>query len=146
MNEDTFEEIFSFKLNLMNVFISVTIGAFLLIIFTTYIIAFTPLREFIPGYSSSKLKKDATELALKSDSLTTALKQNEAYLKAVPTTINEEIIDGIKKITTYVIYSISVGGEIVFRNGFEIDINPDSSVFVQVYNKVKEIYPESIDL
>ena len=83
LNEDTFEEIFSFKLNLTNVFISVTIGAFLLIIFTTYIIAFTPLREFIPGYSSSKLKKDATELALKSDSLTTALKQNEAYLKAI---------------------------------------------------------------
>ncbi len=83
LNEDTFEEIFSFKLNVMNVFISVTIGAILIIIFTTYIIAFTPLREFIPGYSSSKLKKDATELALKSDSLSTALKKNEAYIKSI---------------------------------------------------------------
>ena len=91
LNEDTFEEIFSFKLNLTNVFISVTIGAFLLIIFTTYIIAFTPLREFIPGYSSSKLKKDATELALKSDSLTTALKQNEAYLKAIKKVLTGEL-------------------------------------------------------
>lgn len=83
LNEETFEELFSFKLNLMNVFISVTIGAILLISFTTYIIAFTPLREFIPGYSSSKLKKDATELALKSDSLTLALQQNEAYIKSI---------------------------------------------------------------
>lgn len=83
LNEETFEELFSFKLNLMNVFISVTIGAILLISFTTYIIAFTPLREFIPGYSSSKLKKDATELALKSDSLTLALKKNEAYIKSI---------------------------------------------------------------
>lgn len=91
LNEDTFEEIFSFKLNLMNVFISVTVGAFLLIIFTTYIIAFTPLREFIPGYSSSKLKKDATELALKSDSLTTALKQNDAYLKAIKKVLTGEL-------------------------------------------------------
>ncbi len=83
LNEETFEEIFSFKLNLMNVFISATIGAFLLIGFTTFIIAFTPLREFIPGYSSSKLKRDATELALKSDSLTLALKKNEAYIKSI---------------------------------------------------------------
>jgi hypothetical protein len=91
LNEDTFEEIFSFKLNLTNVFISVTVGAFLLIIFTTYIIAFTPLREFIPGYSSTKLKKDATELALKSDSLTNALKQNDAYLKAIKKVLTGEL-------------------------------------------------------
>jgi len=83
LNEETFEEIFSFKLNLMNVFVTATVGAILLILFTTYIIAFTPLREFIPGYSSSKLKKDATELALKSDSLSAALKKNEAYIKSI---------------------------------------------------------------
>ena len=83
LNEDTFEEIFSFKLNLMNVFVMATLGAILLIAFTTVIIAFTPLREFIPGYSSSKLKKEATELALKSDSLSSALKKNEAYIKSI---------------------------------------------------------------
>ena len=83
LNEETFEELFSFKLNLMNVFVAVTSGAILLITFTTFIIAFTPLREFIPGYSSSKLKRDATELALKSDSLTLALQQNEAYIKSI---------------------------------------------------------------
>lgn len=83
LNEETFEEIFSFKLNLMNVFVTATIGAILLISFTTYIIAFTPLREFIPGYSSSKLKRDATVLALKSDSLSNALKDNEAYIKSI---------------------------------------------------------------
>ena len=83
LNEDTFEEIFSFKLNLINVFIAATLGAIFLILITTYIIAFTPLREFIPGYSSSQLKKDATELALKSDSLSEALKKNEAYIKSI---------------------------------------------------------------
>jgi hypothetical protein len=83
LNEDTFEEIFSFKLNIMNVFVAATLGAILLISFTTVIIAFTPLRELIPGYSSSKLKRDATELALKSDSLTMALKKNEAYIKSI---------------------------------------------------------------
>ncbi|MCC9072391.1 peptidase [Flavobacterium sp. F-65] len=83
LNENTFEEIFSFKLNLMNVFVVATLGAIFLILITTFIIAFTPLREFIPGYSSTELKKNATELALKSDSLTVALKKNEAYIKSI---------------------------------------------------------------
>lgn len=91
LNDDTFEELFSFKLNLMNVFVAATSGAILLITFTTFVIAFTPLREFIPGYSSSKLKKDATELALKSDSLTLALQQNEAYIKSIQKVLNGEL-------------------------------------------------------
>lgn len=91
LNEDTFEEIFSMKLNLMNVFVVASIGAILLIAITTFIIAFTPLREFIPGYSSSKLKKDATELALKSDSLTVALKKNEAYILSIQKVLNGQL-------------------------------------------------------
>ncbi len=83
LNEDTFEEIFSLRLTLMNVFVVATIGAMLIIFITTYIIAFTPLREYIPGYASTQLKKDATELALKSDSLTGALKKNEAYIQSL---------------------------------------------------------------
>ena len=83
LNEDTFEETFSLKLTLMNVFVLATLGAIIITIVTTFVIAFTPLREFIPGYSSSKLKKDATELALKSDSLTIALKKNEAYILSI---------------------------------------------------------------
>ncbi len=83
LNEDTFEEIFSLRLTLMNVFVVATVGAILIIIITTYIIAFTPLREFIPGYASNKLKRDATELALKSDSLTQAVQKNDAYLKSI---------------------------------------------------------------
>jgi hypothetical protein len=61
----------------MNVFVVATVGAVLIIFITTYIIAFTPLREYIPGYASSKLKRDATELAIKSDSLSVALKRTK---------------------------------------------------------------------
>ena len=74
LNEDTFEETFSLKLNLMNVFVVGTIGAILIIFVTTYIIAFTPLREYIPGYASTKLKQDALEMAIKSDSLEKSVK------------------------------------------------------------------------
>jgi hypothetical protein len=88
LNEDTFEELFSLKLTLMNVFIVVSIGAILIIFITTFIIAFTPLREYIPGYTSTKLKKDATELALKSDSLEFAIKKNEIYLQSIQKVLN----------------------------------------------------------
>ncbi|WP_396177334.1 M23 family metallopeptidase [Flavobacterium sp.] len=83
LNEETFEEIFSLKLTLINVFLVATLGTFTIIFVTTYIIAFTPLKEYIPGYSSSKLKQEATNLALKSDSLSTLLENNERYLTSV---------------------------------------------------------------
>jgi hypothetical protein len=91
LNEDTFEETFSLKLTLMNVFVVLGLGAIFIIFVTTFLIAFTPLREFIPGYSSSKLKRDATELALKSDSLTRALEQNELYLKSLKKVLTGEL-------------------------------------------------------
>nr|WP_309760590.1 peptidase [Flavobacterium sp.] len=91
LNEDTFEETFSLKLTLMNVFLVASVGAILIIFVTTFIIAFTPLREFIPGYSSSKLKKDALELALKSDSLSRALKKNEVYIKSIQKVLTGEL-------------------------------------------------------
>lgn len=91
LNEDTFEETFSLKLNLMNVFVFVTLSTIIIITITTFIIAFTPLREFIPGYSSSKLKKDATQLALKADSLSFALKKNEAYIKSIQKVLTGEL-------------------------------------------------------
>ncbi|KAF2511342.1 peptidase [Flavobacterium foetidum] len=91
LNENTFEEIFSFKLNLMNVFVTFTLGGIFLISVTTFIIAFTPLREFIPGYSSTELKRNATKLAIKSDSLETALRQNEAYIKGIQKVLKGEL-------------------------------------------------------
>ncbi|MFV8338683.1 peptidase [Flavobacterium sp. LB3P21] len=75
----------------MNVFIVASLGAIIIIFVTTFIIAFTPLREFIPGYSSSKLKKEAMELALKSDSLSKALKRNEAYIQSIQKVLTGEL-------------------------------------------------------
>ncbi len=77
LNEDTFEERLSFKLTRLNVFILVGISAIVLIALTTLLIAFTPIREYIPGYSSKKLKKQADELLTQTDSLKTVIDINE---------------------------------------------------------------------
>jgi len=83
LNEDTFEERFSFKLNRLNVFVFSTIFAVFLIAFTTLLIAFTPLREYIPGYSSTALKKKAANLTFKTDSLKQVIDINEQYLASI---------------------------------------------------------------
>ena len=91
LNESTFEEKISFKLSRLNVFVSGTVFTILLIGFTTLLIAFTPLREYIPGYSSTKLKRQATELTYKTDSLVTVLNYTNKYLDNVRLVLRGEV-------------------------------------------------------
>lgn len=91
LNEDTFEEKASFKLNRLNVFVFSTISAIVLVAITTVIIAFTPLREYIPGYSSTALKQQATLLAYKTDSIQRALYLNEQYLASIKQVLTGDI-------------------------------------------------------
>ncbi len=83
LNEDTFEERFSLRLNLMNVFVLITVVSIIMLTLTTYVIAFTPLREYIPGYSSPKLNTQVMELTVKSDSLQNVLQYNQAYIESI---------------------------------------------------------------
>ncbi|MBV7269148.1 M23 family metallopeptidase [Winogradskyella luteola] len=83
LNEDTFEERFAIKLTRLNVFVLTSLSAILLVFFTILLIAFTPLREYIPGYSSSKLKKEASILNYKTDSLVQELELNKRYYASI---------------------------------------------------------------
>jgi murein DD-endopeptidase MepM/ murein hydrolase activator NlpD len=83
LNEDTFEERLSFKLTRLNVFVVLSLGAIVLIAGTTFLIAFTGLKEYIPGYSSAELKRQATELAYQTDSLQTKLVLNNQYFESI---------------------------------------------------------------
>lgn len=91
LNEDTFEEKISFKLNRLNVFVFGTLFILLLIVGTTILIAFTPLREYIPGYSSAKLQQDVTNLIYEVDSLETELSTNEIYYSRIQKVLKGEI-------------------------------------------------------
>lgn len=91
LNEDTFEEKVSFSLNRLNVFIVVTITVILLIAGTTVLIAFTGLREYIPGYSSTELKQRAVLLAYKSDSLQNVVELNSQYLNSIKKVLSGDI-------------------------------------------------------
>ncbi|MGB3606458.1 MAG: M23 family metallopeptidase [Psychroserpens sp.] len=83
LNEDTFEERFAIKLTRLNVFVIVSLGTILLIAGTIFLIAFTSLKEYIPGYSSTALKKQATVLNYKTDSLQQVINLNAQYYASI---------------------------------------------------------------
>lgn len=91
LNEDTFEERLSFKLNRLNVFVMGSLFATFLIAGTILLIAFTPLKEYIPGYSSTELRIKATDLAFKVDSLEYKLAANQAYFGEIQKVLKGEI-------------------------------------------------------
>jgi murein DD-endopeptidase MepM/ murein hydrolase activator NlpD len=80
LNDDTFEEKLSLKLSRLNVFFLVGVSTIVLITGTTLLIAFTPLREYIPGYSSTALRQKAMNLSEATDSLRLQLAYNQRYL------------------------------------------------------------------
>lgn len=91
LNENTFQERFSLKLSRLNVFVFGGIFSVLLIVLTTLLIAFTGLREYIPGYSSTALKMKATRLTYETDSLKNKLAIIQAYTNALQPVLTGEI-------------------------------------------------------
>ena len=91
LNEDTFEERLSFKLTRLNVFVLVALSSIFLVAATTVLIAFTPLKEYIPGYSSTALKKKATVLSYKTDSLERVIAVNERYFSSIKKVLHGEL-------------------------------------------------------
>lgn len=91
LNEDTFEERFAIKLTRLNVFVIVSLGTILLIAGTIFLIAFTSLKEYIPGYSSTALKKQATVLNYKTDSLQNVIDLNEQYYASIKKVLTGDV-------------------------------------------------------
>lgn len=89
MNDQTFEEKTSFRLSPLNVFILLGSIIISLVTFTIYIIAFTPLREYIPGYTDTDMRRKLVRLTLQSDSMTYVLRAQDIYFTNL-----RNIIDG----------------------------------------------------
>ncbi len=83
MNDDTFEEKISFRLTRFNVFVFFGTLVIFLVVATTYIIAFTPLKEYIPGYADFNTRKVFRELNLKADSLQAELRRKDLYIISI---------------------------------------------------------------
>ena len=90
MNDDTFEEKFSLKLTPLNIFVVAGLISIIMIVLTVSLVAFTPLREYIPGYGLEvNTRKDLINLTLKLDSL-----QHELSMRASAMENIKNIISG----------------------------------------------------
>ncbi|MBN8701960.1 MAG: M23 family metallopeptidase [Bacteroidetes bacterium] len=89
LNDSTFEENFSLKLTPLNLFTLVGIVSIALIALVISLVAFTPLREYIPGYADVNTRKELMAILFKVDSL-----ENELDLKSKYITNINNIVTG----------------------------------------------------
>ncbi len=99
INENTLEEVWSFRLSQLSVFISLGVFAFSLVAFTAFIIIMTPIRNYLPGYLDVEVRKEIVQNALRADSLERMIEIQNLYLKNVTGIISGTIeLDSIREI------------------------------------------------
>lgn len=125
LNDETYEEKLSFKLSRLNVFVATGTIAILLIIITTIIIAFTRLREYIPGYTDVSLYEQLYRIEELTDSLEADARQKTLYyenLRIILSGKDTTIVSPLKKDTIgnyNNISSAASGNDSAFREDFE---------------------------
>lgn len=83
MNDDTYEEVVTFKLSRLSVYVMLSTIFVLLTGLTVALIVFTPLKLYIPGYGDVNATKELRALKMRTDSLETAMKYKDQYLQSM---------------------------------------------------------------
>ncbi len=73
-NDTSHKEMLSFKANGLMMLISLSLVIIFIIVAVTFLISFTPLREYIPGYPNAESRKAIIQNAIKADSLEQTVK------------------------------------------------------------------------
>lgn len=89
-NDNTFEEVFWIRLSRLNAFIALGLLSSLLIFLTTILIAYTPLRELIPGYPTGETVQMIRMNSLYVDSLENEIILRDLYMDNLKALINGE--------------------------------------------------------
>jgi len=96
INDHTFEEVWRIKLTQYNAFLLITFLVVFIIGSTTALIAFTNLREFIPGYPDVTMRRNILMSAIRLDSLDRELALRDKYFANL-----SAIISGNKPLELY---------------------------------------------
>jgi hypothetical protein len=99
MNDDTYEEVVTFKLSRLSVYIAMSTIFVLLISFTIALIVFTPLKYYIPGYGSRQSKTELQLLKIRTDSLEQSIKYKDQYLNNIKKILNGDTPDKLDTVT-----------------------------------------------
>lgn len=89
--DKSFEELFSIKFNLVRLFFVIGAFSIMLIAGVTVLIAFTGLREYIPGYPTGEERRMIMSNLQRADSLMLEVKLRDAVLKDMRTAISVDL-------------------------------------------------------
>ncbi|PJB57476.1 MAG: peptidase M23, partial [Bacteroidetes bacterium CG_4_9_14_3_um_filter_41_19] len=92
LNDSTFEERFTFKLNRLNVMISLFSLGIIFITLTFFLIANTPIKQLIPGYPDVDQKKELYRLNVMADSLLSEIEIRNKYFESFKAILNNKVI------------------------------------------------------
>lgn len=79
MNDDTYEEVVTFKLSRMSVYIMLSTIFVLLVGLTVALIVFTPLKYYIPGYNDLKVGREYREMKYDVDNMARQMDKMEQF-------------------------------------------------------------------
>ena len=84
MNDDTYEEVVTFKLSRLSVYIGLCTIFVLLVGLTIMLFILTPLKYYIPGGGASRQNKTELQaLKIRTDSLEQTIKYKDQYLNSI---------------------------------------------------------------
>jgi len=98
MNDDTYEEVVTFKLSRLSVYIVLSTIFVLLTGLTVALIVFTPLKLYIPGYGDVNNTRELRELKIRTDSLEQAVIYKDQYLQSLKNVLQGNV--SVKRDTT----------------------------------------------
>ena len=125
-SENSLEEKFSMRLNRLNVFIFIGTLSVFLIVSTILLIAFTPLKEYIPGYDPSKLRIESQNVIFKTDSLNNEIRKNQKYIDNLSLILSNKINpDSIQKIA----HVESNSKKEINNSDYDFSITKEDSIF-----------------
>jgi hypothetical protein len=88
-NDDTYDEVIAFKLSRKSVYIGISIAFMFLVGLTIALIAFTPLKYYIPGYGTKESRSALELLKIRTDSLEQAVHFKEQYIEGIKKVLSE---------------------------------------------------------
>jgi hypothetical protein len=83
MNDDTYEEVVTFKLSRLSVYIGLSTIFVVLVGLTVALIVFTPLRYYIPGYDDLKVGREYRQMKYRVDELEKQAENQANYIENI---------------------------------------------------------------
>lgn len=80
MNDDTYEEVVTFRLSRLSVYVVFSSVFIILVSLTVALIVFTPLKQYLPGYGSQAARKELQGLKMRTNSLEQSIRFKDQYL------------------------------------------------------------------